>query len=99
MAPAENRQSRRPRNGRLANLAIQQFLTKLCDDACSLATSRGMTYLDLRFFPVQDLIDPVSAYTGSYNAGLVALSIIVATLAAFVALSISGRIVAANSRA
>src|SRR5204862_7410203 len=33
-----------------------------------------------------------------HHAGLVALSVIVATLAAFVALSISGRIVAANSR-
>ncbi len=57
-----------------------------------------MTYLDWRFFPVHDLIDPATAYPGAYNAGLVALSVIVATLAAFVALSISGRIVAANTR-
>jgi two-component system sensor histidine kinase/response regulator len=56
-----------------------------------------MLYLDWRFFPVFDQIDP-TAPTGGYNAGLVALSVIVATLAAFVALSISGRIVAANSR-
>jgi two-component system sensor histidine kinase/response regulator len=57
-----------------------------------------MLYLDWRFFPVYDQIDPTTAHSGAYNAGLVALSVIVATLAAFVALSISGRIVAANSR-
>jgi signal transduction histidine kinase/CheY-like chemotaxis protein/HPt (histidine-containing phosphotransfer) domain-containing protein len=57
-----------------------------------------MLYLDWRFFPVFDQIDPTAAFSGAYNAGLVALSVIVATLAAFVALSISGRIVAANSR-
>jgi two-component system, sensor histidine kinase and response regulator len=57
-----------------------------------------MLYLDWRFFPVHDRIDPMAAYDGAYNTGLVALSVIVATLAAFVALSISGRIVAANSR-
>jgi two-component system, sensor histidine kinase and response regulator len=57
-----------------------------------------MLYLDWRFAPVFDLIDPKTAYTGTHNAGLVLLSVIIATLAAFVALSISGRIVAANSR-
>src|SRR5438309_7946299 len=57
-----------------------------------------MLYLDWRFLPVYDQIDPTTAHTGAYDVGLVALSIIVATLAAFVALSISGRIVAANSR-
>ncbi len=57
-----------------------------------------MLYLDWRFSPVYDQIDPITAYSGAYNAGLVALSVVVATLAAFVALSISGRIVAANSR-
>jgi signal transduction histidine kinase/CheY-like chemotaxis protein/HPt (histidine-containing phosphotransfer) domain-containing protein len=57
-----------------------------------------MLYLDWRFFPVYDQIDPTTAHSGAYNAGLVVLSVIVATLAAFVALSISGRIVAANSR-
>src|SRR4029077_18799572 len=45
-----------------------------------------------------DQIDPTAAYDGAYAAGLVALSVIVATLAAFVALSTSGRIVAAESR-
>src|SRR5713226_8474628 len=53
-----------------------------------------MQHLDWRFFPIYDQIDPIAAYSG----GLVALSVVVATLAAFVALSISGRIVAANSR-
>src|SRR5437016_9853617 len=56
-----------------------------------------MLHLDWRFSPVYDQIDPIAAYSGGYNAGLVALSVVVATLAAFVALSISGRIVAANS--
>src|SRR6266446_2641985 len=57
-----------------------------------------MLHLDWRFSPVYDRIDPIAAYSGAYNAGLVALSVVVATLAAFVALSISSRIVAANSR-
>src|SRR5947209_2284535 len=57
-----------------------------------------MLYLDWRFLPVYDQIDPTMAYSGWYDTGLVALSVLVATLAAFVALSISGRIVAANSR-
>src|SRR5437667_12503980 len=56
-----------------------------------------MSYLDWRFFPVFDVISPPIAYSGSYHAGLVALSVLVATLAAFVALSISGRIVAADT--
>ena len=55
-----------------------------------------MRFLDWRFFPIADLINPTTAYPGAYNPGLVALSVVVATLAAFVALSISGRIVAAN---
>jgi len=58
-----------------------------------------MLHLDWRFFPVFDSVDPTTAYGDVYNAGLVALSIIVATLAAFVALSTSGRIVAAESPA
>src|SRR5579864_5499248 len=57
-----------------------------------------MLFLDWRFFPVHDLVDPATAYPGAYNGGMVALSVVVATLAAFVALSISGRIVATNSR-
>ncbi|MFI4947452.1 MAG: response regulator [Alphaproteobacteria bacterium] len=57
-----------------------------------------MLHLDWRFFPVFDSIDATAAYGGAYAAGLVALSVIVATLAAFVALSTSARIVAARSR-
>jgi two-component system, sensor histidine kinase and response regulator len=57
-----------------------------------------MLHLDWRFLPVFDSIDSTIAYDGAYTAGLVALSVVVATLAAFVALSISGRIEAADSR-
>ena len=42
-----------------------------------------MLYLDWRFLPVYDQIDPTTAHTGGYDIGLVALSIVVATLAAF----------------
>src|SRR5205085_2241675 len=59
----------------------------------------NMLHLDWRFFPVSDLINPATAYRGVYHTDLVMLSVVVATLAAFVALSISGRIEAANSRA
>src|SRR5579885_3094938 len=58
----------------------------------------GMLHLDWRFLPVFDRVDPNSAYAGVYQAGLVALSVLVAAIAAFVALSISGRIAAAGSR-
>ncbi len=57
-----------------------------------------MLHLDWRFLPVFDRVDPNSAYAGVYQAGLVALSVLVAAIAAFVALSISGRIAAAGSR-
>ncbi len=57
-----------------------------------------MLHLDWRFLPVFDSVDPSTAYGDAYSAGLVALSVVVATLAAFVALSTSGRIVAAESR-
>jgi two-component system, sensor histidine kinase and response regulator len=56
-----------------------------------------MLHLDWRFFPVFDAIDPASHYTGIYNPGLVATSVVIAVLAAFVALSISGRIAAAQT--
>jgi two-component system sensor histidine kinase/response regulator len=55
-----------------------------------------MLHLDWRFLPVFDAIDPASAYPGTYSAGLVGLSVLVAALAAFVALSISDRIEAAG---
>src|SRR5947208_14204821 len=57
-----------------------------------------MLHLDWRFLPVLDSFNPVTAYGGIYHTGLVMLSVLVATLAAFVALSISGRIEAAGSR-
>ena len=41
-----------------------------------------MLHLDWRFFPVNDQIDPIAAYSGAYNTGLVALSVVVATPAA-----------------
>src|SRR5260370_25769259 len=57
-----------------------------------------MLHLDWRFLTVLDSINPATAYAGVYHTGLVMLSVVVATLAAFVALSISGRIEAAESR-
>jgi NO-binding membrane sensor protein with MHYT domain len=57
-----------------------------------------MLHLDWRFFPVFDTFDASTAYAGTYSPALVALSVVVAALAAFVALSISDRIEAANSR-
>jgi two-component system sensor histidine kinase/response regulator len=56
-----------------------------------------MLHLDWRFFPVFDAIDPASNYAGVYNPGLVATSVVIAVLAAYVALSISGRIAAAQT--
>jgi signal transduction histidine kinase len=56
-----------------------------------------MLHLDWRFFPVFDSLDPITAYRGSYDSGLVATSLAIAILAALVALSISGRITAAGS--
>jgi PAS domain S-box-containing protein len=57
-----------------------------------------MLNLDGHFLPVFDRLDPTSAYPGTYNSGLVVTSVAIAILAAFVALSISGRITAAKSR-
>ncbi|HEX5319982.1 MAG TPA: MHYT domain-containing protein [Stellaceae bacterium] len=57
-----------------------------------------MLHLDWRFFPIIDRIQEASAYGGIYHGGLVVLSVVVAALAAFVALSISSRIVAVGSR-
>ncbi len=56
-----------------------------------------MLHLDWRFFPVFDAFDPATNYVGVYNVELVVTSIVIAILAAFVALSISGRIAAANT--
>src|SRR3984893_8721174 len=57
-----------------------------------------MLNLDSHFFPVFDRLDPATAYPGTYNWGLVVTSVAIAILAAFVALSISGRIAAATTR-
>ena len=56
-----------------------------------------MLNLDRHFFPIFERLDPANAYHGTYNLGLVATSVAIAILAAFVALSISGRIVAATT--
>ena len=53
--------------------------------------------LDWRFLPTFDILDRGTAYEGSYDAGLVLTSLVIAILAAFVALSISGRIAASTS--
>jgi NO-binding membrane sensor protein with MHYT domain len=57
-----------------------------------------MLNLDRHFFPVFDRVEPATAFSGTYNLGLVATSVAIAILAAFVALSISDRIVAARTR-
>jgi PAS domain S-box-containing protein len=57
-----------------------------------------MLNLDSHFFPVFDRLDPATAYQGTYNLGLVVTSVAIAILAAFLALSISGRIAAATTR-
>ena len=57
-----------------------------------------MLNLDWHFFPVFDRLDPATAYPSTYNFGLVATSLAIAILAAFVAFSISGRIAAATTR-
>ena len=57
-----------------------------------------MLFLDWRFAPTVEPLDPSAAYAGTYSVGLVATSILIAILAAFVALSISGRIVAAETQ-
>jgi two-component system, sensor histidine kinase and response regulator len=56
-----------------------------------------MFHLDWRFLPVFDSADFGNNYAGVYNPGLVATSVVIAILAAFVALSISGRVVAAQT--
>src|SRR6201984_1624147 len=57
-----------------------------------------MPNLDGHFLPFSDPLGPTSRYPGTYNLGLVVTSVAIAILAAFVALSISGRITAAKTR-
>src|SRR5258708_28784988 len=52
---------------------------------------------DLLLPPVLDQIDPTTDYGGFYDPLLVATSVLIAILAAYVALSISGRILAAKT--
>jgi two-component system sensor histidine kinase/response regulator len=56
-----------------------------------------MLHLDRWFFPVFDGADPGANYAGVYDPWLVTTSVVIAILAAYVALSISGRIVAAKT--
>src|SRR5882672_5946742 len=56
-----------------------------------------MFHLDWRFLPVFDSFDPATDYVGVYNPELVVTSVVIAILAAFVALSISARILAAKT--
>src|SRR5580692_9053901 len=56
-----------------------------------------MLHLDWRFLPVFDQIDPATDYIGVYDPYLVTTSVIIAILAAYVALSISARILAAKT--
>jgi PAS domain S-box-containing protein len=54
--------------------------------------------LDQYFFPVFEP-NPTTAYVGTYSLGLVATSVAIAILAALIALSISGRIIASKTPA
>ena len=62
-----------------------------------------MKYLSItlneNLLPVPERLDPATAYAGQYDHILVATSLAIAVLAAYVALSISDRIVAARTRA
>lgn len=56
-----------------------------------------MLHLNQWFLPVFDPADPATNYVGVYDPWLVATSVGIAIIAAFVALSISGRIVVAKN--
>src|SRR5712691_8434952 len=56
-----------------------------------------MLHLDRRFLPIFDSVDPATGYVGVYDPWQVATSVVIAILAAYVALSISGRIVASKT--
>jgi PAS domain S-box-containing protein len=57
-----------------------------------------MQYLDQHFLPVLDAVDTAVAYHGTYEPGLVATSLGIAMLAAFVALSTSRQIIVARTQ-
>src|SRR5271170_5208508 len=54
-----------------------------------------MLRLDQYFLPFFDSVDRGTPYTGAYDPGLVLLSLAIASLSAFLALSVSSRITAA----
>jgi two-component system sensor histidine kinase/response regulator len=56
-----------------------------------------MLHLNWLFLPVFDSVDAATGYAGVYDPWLVATSVVMAILAAYVALSISDRIVAAGT--
>ena len=51
-----------------------------------------------QFLEIFRTLDSVEAYSGSYEPWLVAISVLIAILAAFVALTVAARIVSADSR-
>ena len=57
-----------------------------------------MLQLNQWFRPVFDPVDPATGYVGVYDPWLVATSVGIAIIAAFVALSISGRVLVAKNR-
>ena len=63
-----------------------------------------MLYLDWRFLPVYDQIDPTTAHSGAYDVGLVALShgvlfpAAIAIVIVRVLLSVTGPVLAARER-
>src|SRR3954454_15981013 len=74
------------RECRARSIHFQQLFTKTRHSVAPFPCREpNMLYLDWRFFPVFDQVDPTMAYSGWYDTGLVALSVLVATLAAFVA--------------
>src|SRR5271168_4349551 len=56
-----------------------------------------MLRLDQYFLPFFDMTDRGMPYEGTYDGGLVVLSLVIASLSAFVALTVSGRIMAAST--
>src|SRR4051812_29700826 len=61
------------------------------------AVTGSMLQLTQSFLPFSGALDPAAAYQGTYQLGLVVLSLGIASLSAFVALSVSGRVVVAGA--
>jgi hypothetical protein len=77
-------------------IAVKPLMRR--DERLSEARWSAMLNLDWHFFPVFDHLERATAYSSTYNLRLVATSVAIAILAAFVALSISRRIAAAATR-